>query len=91
MTVLERPVDAREKRTLTSVSDLEFGFARWRGNSEVVMKARTIGCSGEIAKKNGTHFRLNELLFDISVCSVDATTSFQRKAQSLEYISRCHW
>ena len=43
------------------------------------------------SEKNGTHFRLNELLFDISVCSVAATTSFQRKAQSLEYISRCHW
>ena len=40
---------------------------------------------------NKCNFSLNELLFDVSVCSVDKTESFQRKSKDLEYISQCHW
>lgn len=41
--------------------------------------------------ENNRHFLLNELLFDVSVCSVGTTKSLQRKSQDLEFISRCHW
>ena len=43
------------------------------------------------SEENRTHFSLNELLFDISVCNVGTAKSFQGKTQSLEYISGCHW
>lgn len=40
---------------------------------------------------NKEHFGVNELLFDIAVCSVSTTPSLQRHPQPLEFISACHW
>ena len=34
---------------------------------------------------------MNELLFDLAVCSVPETESLQRKANPLQFIARCHW
>lgn len=42
-------------------------------------------------KDNQEDFGLNELLFDLAVCSVSATDSLQRKARPLPFIARCHW
>ena len=42
-------------------------------------------------KKNREQFGLNELLFDLAVCSVSTTDSLQRKARPLPFIARCHW
>ena len=42
-------------------------------------------------KDNKHHFKLNELLFDIVVCSVATTVSLQNPPQPLEFISDCHW
>ena len=43
------------------------------------------------SKCNQTHFRLNEFLFDIAVCSVSTTLSLERQPRELEFISDCHW
>ena len=40
---------------------------------------------------NREHFRLNELLFDIAVCSVSTTNSLQHPPEPLEFITDCHW
>ena len=40
---------------------------------------------------NQTHFRLNEFLFDIAVCSVSTTRSLERQPRELEFVSDCHW
>ena len=40
---------------------------------------------------NKEHFRVNELLFDITVCSVSTTLSLQSPPKPLEFISDCHW
>ena len=40
---------------------------------------------------NKEHFGVNELLFDIAVCSVSTTPSLQRHPQPLEFITGCHW
>ena len=40
---------------------------------------------------NRKHFKVNELLFDITVCSVSTTPSLQSKPQDLEFITDCHW
>ena len=37
------------------------------------------------------HFRVKELLFDITVCSVSTTLSLQNPPKPLEFISDCHW
>ena len=42
-------------------------------------------------KGNKKHFGVNELLFDITVCSVSTTLSLQRNPQDLEFITACHW
>lgn len=42
-------------------------------------------------KKNREQFGLNELLFDLAVCSVSTTNSLQRQPQPLSFIARCHW
>lgn len=41
--------------------------------------------------KNKKNFRLNELLFDIVVCSVSTTESLQRQSIPLELITDSHW
>ena len=40
---------------------------------------------------NKRHFRIRELLFDITVCSVSTTPSLQNPPQPLEFITNCHW
>ena len=40
---------------------------------------------------NSEHFRRNEFLFDVMVCSVSIVESLQRKSNCLEFIYRCHW
>ena len=40
---------------------------------------------------NQQHFDLNELLFDIMVCSVSMTDSLQHRPTPLEFIAECHW
>lgn len=40
---------------------------------------------------NREPFGVNELLFDIAVCSVSATKSLQAEARDLPFIARCHW
>lgn len=42
-------------------------------------------------KDNKKHFRRNEFLFDLMVCSVSKTESLQRPPKRLEFIDRCHW
>ena len=42
-------------------------------------------------KTNKRHFGLNELLFDITVCSVSTTESLQHPPTPLEFVSECHW
>ena len=42
-------------------------------------------------ESNQKHFSLNELLFDISVCGVEATESFATSAHDLEFVSDCYW
>ena len=42
-------------------------------------------------KANQHHFRLNELLFDIAVCSVSTTNSLQHPPRYLKFITECHW
>ena len=42
-------------------------------------------------KDNKKHFRRNEFLFDLMVCSVSETESLQRHSNRLEFIDRCHW
>lgn len=40
---------------------------------------------------NEKHFRRNEFLFDVMVCSVSTVESLQHKSNCLEFIYRCHW
>ncbi len=40
---------------------------------------------------NKESFHVNELLFDIAVCSTRATDSFESTPTPLEFISDCHW
>lgn len=40
---------------------------------------------------NREHFRRNEYLFDLMVCSVSETESLQRKSNRLEFIDQCYW
>lgn len=40
---------------------------------------------------NRKEFSLNELLFDILVCRVGKTCSFQSRDKQLEFISQCYW
>ena len=42
-------------------------------------------------RENRDEFRLNELLFDLAVCSVSETSSLQARAKPLPFIARCHW
>ncbi|MCY4404732.1 MAG: hypothetical protein OXC15_00070 [Rhodospirillaceae bacterium] len=42
-------------------------------------------------KKNREQFGLNELLFDLAVCSVSSTKSLERQPRDLPFIARCHW
>ena len=42
-------------------------------------------------KEKVPHFKVKELLFDITVCSVSTTLSLQHKPQPLEFISDGHW
>ena len=42
-------------------------------------------------KDNKKHFRRNEFLFDLMVCSVSKTESLQRPPKRLEFIDQCHW
>ena len=41
--------------------------------------------------RNKKNFGLNELLFDIVVCSVSTTESLQRQSNPLEFIVDSHW
>lgn len=41
--------------------------------------------------ENRDEFELNELLFDLAVCSVSTTDSLQPQSQPLSFIARCHW
>ena len=40
---------------------------------------------------NKASFHVNELLFDIAVCSTSTTNSFENRPRGLEFISDCHW
>ena len=41
--------------------------------------------------KNREQFGINELLFDVMVCSVSTVESLQRQSNLLEFIDQCHW
>ena len=41
--------------------------------------------------KNREEFGINELLFDVMVCSVSTVESLQRQSNRLEFIDQCHW
>ena len=43
------------------------------------------------SKANRKHFRRNEYLFDLMVCSVSETESMQSRSNPLEFIDQCHW
>ena len=36
-------------------------------------------------------FKMNELLFDLAVCSVSETNSLQKNGEPLQFIAQCHW
>ena len=40
---------------------------------------------------NQAEFDVNELLFDLAVCSVSNTKSLERQPRALAFIARCHW
>lgn len=40
---------------------------------------------------NRDQFGVNELLFDIALCSISATKSLQAEARDLPFVARCHW
>ena len=40
---------------------------------------------------NRDEFKLNELLFDLAVCTVSATKSLEKQPRELLFIARCHW
>ena len=40
---------------------------------------------------NRDEFKINELLFDLAVCSVSETNSLQKKEKPLQFIAQCHW
>ena len=42
-------------------------------------------------ESNKKHFRTNEFLFDLMVCSVSTTESLQLHSNPLEFIAECHW
>ena len=44
--------------------------------------------SGDNNKK---HFRRNEFLFDVMVCSVSEMESLESRSNRLEFVDRCHW
>ena len=41
--------------------------------------------------ENWKHFRRQEFLFDVLVCSIDTIPSFQQPPRNLEFIAQCHW
>ena len=41
--------------------------------------------------ENREHFKRNEFLFDLMVCSVSTTESLQKHPNPLEFIAECHW
>ena len=41
--------------------------------------------------ENRDEFKLNELLFDLAVCTVSATKSLESNPRDLLFIARCHW
>ena len=43
------------------------------------------------SEKNKEHFKRNEFLFDLMVCSVSTTGSLQSPPKPLEFIAECHW
>ena len=43
------------------------------------------------SEKNKEHFKRNEFLFDMVVCSTSTTKSLQTRAQELQFIAECHW
>lgn len=42
-------------------------------------------------KDNRDQFGINELLFDVMVCSVSKVESLQQRSNLLDYIDQCHW
>ena len=42
-------------------------------------------------RENREQFQMNELLFDLAVCSVSETESLQKEAKALHFIAQCHW
>lgn len=82
---IENPASVHDKRSAQWVNALaqEFqaNYAREDGH-----RVFWRGYEG-----NRKHFRVNELLFDITVCSVSTTLSLQHSPQPLEFISDCHW
>lgn len=72
----------RSKRWM---SELAEGFAREYRDEE---RHRVFWGGSEA---NQEHFRRNEFLFDLMVCSVSETESLQRHSNRLEFIDQCHW
>lgn len=42
-------------------------------------------------RENRKQFGINELLFDVMVCSVSTVESLQRHSNRLDFIDQCHW
>ena len=83
--VLENPDPDHGKRSAQWVDALARQF---QANYPLERRHRVFWKGNEDNKR---HFRLRELLFDITVCSVSTTLSLQKPPQPLEFITDCHW
>lgn len=72
-------------RSTKWVDELAYGFLREYTDGT---RHRVFWKGG---KDNKKHFRRNEFLFDVMVCSVSKTESLQRQSNRLEFIDQCHW
>ena len=84
-TALENPDPDPRRRSVQWVDALARQF---QANYTLERRHRVFWNCNEDNKR---HFGLRELLFDITVCSVSTTPSFQHRPQPLEFISDCHW
>ena len=81
----EDPATVNRKRSAQWVDALAGQF---ENNYMLERRHRVFWKGNECNRK---HFRVNELLFDITVCSVSTTPSLQSPPKPLEFISDCHW
>lgn len=73
-----------QERSRQWVSELAKAFT-----DEYDMNIHRVFWQGNTANRD--QFRINELLFDVVVCSVSSEESLQRRSNRLEFVHQCHW